>query len=83
MIQVAFIFVTAYLIMSSAFLAFGLLRRFYVAIVATVLLGISIYTVPVARSGNWDGISRSSAAFKFFRLSSDHRFEGQSRSGIF
>ncbi|ADN37373.1 serine/threonine protein kinase [Methanolacinia petrolearia DSM 11571] len=57
MIQVAFIFVTAYLIMSSAFLAFGLLSGRFplniyrlqspVAIVATVLLGISIYTVPV------------------------------------
>ncbi|WP_052418648.1 protein kinase domain-containing protein [Methanolacinia paynteri] len=57
MIQVAFIFITTFLITSSAFLALGLLSGRFpvnvyrlqcpVAIVATVLMGISLYTVPV------------------------------------
>ena len=56
-IQVAFIFTTAYLIMSSAFLAFGLLSGRFpvnvyrlhcpVAVAATVLLGVSLYSAPI------------------------------------
>ncbi|MBN1432546.1 MAG: protein kinase [Methanomicrobiaceae archaeon] len=57
LIQVAFIFITAYLISSSGFLAFGLIRGSFpvtlyrlhcpVAIMATVLFAVSIYNAPV------------------------------------
>jgi len=56
-IQVIFIFFTAYLIASSAFLAFGLLRGSFpvniyrlhapVAVSATILFAVSLYTAPV------------------------------------
>ncbi len=57
LIQAGFIFITAYLITSSGFLAFGLLRGSFpvtlyrlhcpVAAAATVMFAVSIYTAPV------------------------------------
>lgn len=57
LIQVSFIFITAYLIASSGFLALGLFRGSFpvslyrlhcpVAVIATVLFAVSIYSAPV------------------------------------